>query len=202
MNVVNFSDGVDGLAAGFNPARIFMGDSGSNLLGLLLACAAVLGLLKTTAIFVFALPLVLLAVPILDTGFVVARRIKNRLPFYRADAGHFHHRLAGFGFSPRRTVLVLYAWSATLAAFALALRFVPAREEGVIQPGWLALLALFGLVALAATVYSVYLLELFELDRLKRLQLRRRGDPVSDERVHADVERQLDTGELPARDPG
>ena len=107
----------------FNPAKTFMGDSGANLLGLLLAAAAVQGLLKTTAILaLLLLPLVLLAVPILDTGIVVARRIKNRTPFYRADREHFHHRLADIGFSQRRTVLYLYAWTVTLAAFSLALR--------------------------------------------------------------------------------
>jgi UDP-GlcNAc:undecaprenyl-phosphate GlcNAc-1-phosphate transferase len=199
MNVVNFSDGIDGLAAGicaiaaitfvvialqfkdprvnaavlaaltagvcigflphnFNPASIFMGDSGANLLGMLLAGAAVQGLLKTTAILALVLPLVLLAVPIFDTGMVVARRIRNRTAFYRPDREHFHHRLAALGFSQRRTVLYLYAWSGTLAIFALALVFVPARENNVIQPLWLAVLLLFALVALAATVYVANLL--------------------------------------------
>jgi UDP-GlcNAc:undecaprenyl-phosphate GlcNAc-1-phosphate transferase len=208
MNVVNFSDGIDGLAAGicaiaaitfvvialsfkdprfnaaflaaitagicigflphnFNPASIFMGDSGANLLGMLLAGAAVQGLLKTTAVLALVLPLVLLAVPIFDTGMVVARRVRNRTAFYRPDREHFHHRLAALGFSQRRTVLILYAWSAILALFALALVFVPARENNVIQPGWLAVLVLFALVALAATVYVANLLGILHWGRFR-----------------------------------
>ena len=209
MNVVNFSDGIDGLAAGicgiaavtfavialsfkdprvnaailagltagicigflphnFNPAKTFMGDSGANLLGLLLAAAAVQGLLKTTAILALLLPLVLLAVPILDTGIVVARRIKNRTPFYRADREHFHHRLADIGFSQRKVVLYLYGWTVTLAAFSLALVLVPYRVANVIQPGWLVVLIAFGVVAAAATVYIVRLLKIFDFGRRRR----------------------------------
>ncbi len=149
----------------FSPARIFMGDSGANLLGLLLACAAAQGLLKTTAIIALAVPLVLLAVPILDTGFVVARRIRHGVPFYRADNEHFHHRMARIGFSHRRTTIYLYGWTSLLAAFALALALVPARVDGVIQPLWLALLIAIGLAAVAASFYVVYLLEIFVFAR-------------------------------------
>lgn len=240
MNVVNFSDGVDGLAAGvgaiaaltfavialsfgrdnagalaavsagacigflphnFNPARTFMGDSGSNTLGLLLACVAVLGLLKTTAIIALLLPLVLLAVPILDTGFVVARRIKNRLPIYMPDRTHFHHRMASIGFSQRRTVLYLYAWSGSLAALALALRFVPAREDGVIQPPWLVALIAFAALAAGASIYVVYLLELFRFGRLRRIQLRRgagAGDELSPGAIDAEVAHELESGKFDA----
>ena len=70
----------------FHPASIFMGDAGSNLLGLLLACIAIQGVLKTAAVVALFFPLVILAVPILDTSFVVAKRIKYRQPVYPADA--------------------------------------------------------------------------------------------------------------------
>ena len=76
-----------------------MGDTGSNLLGYLLAVIAVQGALKTNAVVALFLPLVILAVPILDTGFVVAKRLKYRAPIYRADKRHFHHRMANIGFS-------------------------------------------------------------------------------------------------------
>ena len=164
MNVVNFSDGVDGLAAGvcaisaaafaiiafdlgrdaaavlaaivsgaalgflvhnFHPASVFMGDCGSNLLGLLLGGIIVEGSLKTNALIALVVPLVVLAVPFLDTGFVVAKRIKYRRPVYRGDSNHFHHRFHRMGFSQRRTVLYLYAWTLTMAGIAVALRFVP-----------------------------------------------------------------------------
>jgi UDP-GlcNAc:undecaprenyl-phosphate/decaprenyl-phosphate GlcNAc-1-phosphate transferase len=243
MNVVNFSDGIDGLAAGvcaiaaitfcviaasygrynaaalaaitagaalgflrynFPPASIFMGDGGSNLLGYLLSCCAVLGFLKTTAIFALLLPLVILAAPILDTGFAVARRIRGGLPFYRPDSEHIHHRMARIGLSRRRAVLYLYAWTGVLAAFAIAIRFADLRDEdGAIQPLWLAVLLLFALVAIAATAYVVYMLEIFQFSQLRRFQLRRtaadRGaPPPTDPELEAQIERELATGEFEA----
>ena len=176
MNVVNLSDGVDGLAAGvcaisavafsviafdlneeaagilaaciagaaagflihnFHPASVFMGDSGSNLLGLLLGAVIVEGSLKTNALIALVVPLVILAVPFLDTGFVVAKRIKYRRPVYRGDSNHFHHRFHRMGFSQRKTVLYLYAWTTTMAGLAVALRFVPYSESnGHLNAGW------------------------------------------------------------------
>ena len=88
------------LRHGFPPASSFMGDTGSNLLGYLLATASVQGALKTNAVIALAFPLIVLAVPILDTGFVVAKRLKYRQPIYQADSWHFHHRMANIGFSP------------------------------------------------------------------------------------------------------
>ena len=168
MNIVNFIDGVDGLAAGvctiaagtfavialsldrnaagvlamltagaalgylrhgFHPASIFLGDSGSNLLGYMLAAIAVQGALKTNAVVALVFPLVILAVPILDSSFVIAKRIKYGQPVYQADRWHFHHRFANIGFSQRRTVLYLYGWTLVLAMLALALRFVPYSDD-------------------------------------------------------------------------
>ncbi len=83
----------------FHPASVFMGDSGSNLLGLLLACVAIQGVLKTAAVVALFFPLVILAVPALDATFVVAKRLKYRRPVYSADRWHFHHRMANIGFS-------------------------------------------------------------------------------------------------------
>ncbi|HET7507056.1 MAG TPA: MraY family glycosyltransferase, partial [Solirubrobacterales bacterium] len=79
---------------GFPPAGTFMGDTGSNLLGYLLGVVAVQGALKTNAVIALFIPLIILAVPILDTGFVVAKRLKYRRPVYKADRWHFHHRMA------------------------------------------------------------------------------------------------------------
>ena len=117
------------LRHGFPPASSFMGDTGSNLLGYLLATASVQGALKTNAVIALAFPLIVLAVPILDTGFVVAKRLKYRQPIYQADSWHFHHRMANIGFSQRRTVAYLYAWTLVMAALALALRFVPYSDN-------------------------------------------------------------------------
>ena len=117
------------LRHGFPPASSFMGDTGSNLLGFLLATASVQGALKTNAVIALAFPLVVLAVPILDTGFVVAKRLKYRQPIYQADSWHFHHRMANIGFSQRRTVAYLYGWTLVMAGLALALRFVPYSDN-------------------------------------------------------------------------
>ena len=113
----------------FNPARIFMGDSGAMLLGFTLAAVAVQGLLKTAATVALAFPLIVLAIPILDTSFVVARRLKYGEKVYVADQAHLHHRFLRRGFSQRRAVLTMYAWCGTLAAAALATRFLPPRPR-------------------------------------------------------------------------
>ena len=100
----------------FYPARIFMGDSGALLLGYTLAAISVQGLLKTAALATLVLPLLVLAVPVLDTSFVVAKRLRSGQPIYVADARHLHHRFMRLGYSQRRAVVYLWAWCATLAA--------------------------------------------------------------------------------------
>jgi UDP-GlcNAc:undecaprenyl-phosphate/decaprenyl-phosphate GlcNAc-1-phosphate transferase len=238
MNVVNFSDGVDGLAAGvcaisavafaviafdlgrgaagvlaaitagaalgflvhnFHPASVFMGDCGSNLLGLLLGAVMIEGSLKTNALVALVGPLVVLAVPFLDTGFVVAKRIKYRRPVYRADSNHFHHRFHRMGFSQRRTVLYLYAWTITMAGLAVALRFIPYSDDrGHLDPGWSVALAACFLIALAASAYLVYVLEILKLRRLRAWQLRRTDPDTSEHEIDEEVERELETGEFSA----
>ncbi len=154
------------LRHGFPPASTFMGDTGSNLLGYLLGVIAVQGALKTNAVVALFLPLIVLAVPILDTGFVVAKRLKYRRPIYRADRWHFHHRMADIGFSQRRTLLYLYGWTMVMAALALALRFVPYSDDhGHFDPFWTAVIAVFGLLALAASFYLVDVLEILSCAR-------------------------------------
>jgi len=89
----------------FNPARIFMGDVGSQFLGFILATASILGLFKLQAVLTFALPLA-------DTGFAVIRRLAHGQSPFQADRGHFHHRLLALGLSQKQTVLVLYGVAA------------------------------------------------------------------------------------------
>jgi UDP-GlcNAc:undecaprenyl-phosphate/decaprenyl-phosphate GlcNAc-1-phosphate transferase len=154
------------LRHGFPPASSFMGDTGSNLLGYLLATASVQGELKTNAVVALILPLVVLAVPILDTGFVVAKRLKYRQPIYQADSWHFHHRMANIGFSQRRTLAYLYGWTLVMAGLALALRFVPYSDNhGHFNALWTAVMLGCGLVAVASSVYLVYVLEILKLRR-------------------------------------
>jgi UDP-GlcNAc:undecaprenyl-phosphate/decaprenyl-phosphate GlcNAc-1-phosphate transferase len=156
------------------------------------------GSLKTNALVALVGPLVILAVPFLDTGFVVAKRIKYRRPVYRGDSNHFHHRFHRIGFSQRRTVLYLYAWTVTMAGLAVALRFIPYSDHGHLDAGWtLALLACF-LVAVAASVYLVYVLEILKLRRLRAWQLRRTDPDTTEHQIDQEVERQLETGEFTA----
>ena len=158
------------LRHGFPPASTFMGDTGSNLLGYLLGVVAVQGALKTNAVIALFLPLIVLTVPIMDTGFVVAKRLKYGRPIYKADRWHFHHRMANVGFSQRRTLAYLYGWTLTMAALALALRFVPHSDDhGNFDAFWTAVMLFCGLLTIAASIYLVYVLEILKLRRFGRV---------------------------------
>ena len=111
----------------YHPAKIFMGDSGALTLGFVLGSLAVEGVLKTPATIALAAPLLIMAVPILDTSFVVAKRLKYRRKPWDADQNHFYHRFMRIGYSQRRTAAYLHLWAAVLAAYAMLVRFVPPR---------------------------------------------------------------------------
>jgi UDP-GlcNAc:undecaprenyl-phosphate GlcNAc-1-phosphate transferase len=238
MNVVNFSDGVDGLAAGvcviiaatmtviafdlqrsqpgvlaaltagaalgfliynFPPASSFMGDCGANLLGLLMGVITVEAAVKTAAVVSFVLPLILLAVPFLDTTFVVLKRLKYRQPIYRSDSEHFHHRMARIGFSSRRTIAYLYAWTLLLAGLALALRFIPYSDhKGHLHTGWTLVLLTLGCLVAAASVYLVYVLEILKFRRLDAMRLRHLRPDASPAEIEHSVVEHLETGEFQA----
>jgi UDP-GlcNAc:undecaprenyl-phosphate GlcNAc-1-phosphate transferase len=159
----------------FNPATIFMGDSGSMMLGYLLAALSIQGVLKTAAAVSLVFPLMVLALPILDTSFVILKRLKYGQPIYQADRWHFHHRFSNIGFSQRRTALYLYAWCTSLSALALAIRFAPDHRSHWSATSLIVLGGL-GLLALATSAYVIYLLEILKLRHLQSLRLRRRRD--------------------------
>ena len=96
----------------------------------MLATVAVQGVLKTAATIALVAPLLVLAIPILDTSFVVLKRLKYRRPPWGADHNHFYHRFMRIGFSQRRTAAYLHSGAALLAGYALLLRFVPPRPFG------------------------------------------------------------------------
>ncbi|HEY6962857.1 MAG TPA: MraY family glycosyltransferase [Gaiellaceae bacterium] len=147
----------------FYPARIFMGDSGALLLGYTLGAISVQGLLKTAALATLILPLLVLALPVLDTSFVIAKRLRSGQPIYAADARHLHHRFMRIGFSQRRAVVYLWTWCATLAIAALATRFAPPHHHGRWQTTNVVVDAAAAIVALAFSLYVVYLLEIVKL---------------------------------------
>jgi UDP-GlcNAc:undecaprenyl-phosphate GlcNAc-1-phosphate transferase len=235
MNVVNFSDGVDGLAAGLctidgiafsiivfslhasnvailaaltagaslgflfhnsYPAKVIMGDSGANLLGYLLGVVAVIGSLKTGAVVALVVPLMILAVPFLDTGFVVAKRLKYRRKPWSADANHFHHRMANIGFSQRKTVAYLYGWTLMLATVAVSLRVIPYHRHNHYSAGWVAVLIVIGLLALAASLYLVYVLEIFKFRGTRAREMRSADPATSEHEIDEQVQRDIETGEF------
>jgi len=158
----------------FYPARIFMGDSGALLLGYVLGAVSVQGLLKTAATVALFFPLLVLAVPIVDTTFVVVRRLKHGESVFEADQAHLHHRFLRRGFSQRRAAVTIWGWCISLAAAAFATRFVPFRAHGLWHPWWTALAAAIGLAAVLFSVYVVYVLEIVKLGN--RIQRRRKPD--------------------------
>ena len=212
MNVVNFTDGVDGLAAGvctiaaatfavialsldrdeagilaaltagaalgflwhnFHPASIFMGDAGSNLLGLLLACVAIQGVLKTAAVVALFFPLVILAVPAWTraswwpSGSSTAGR--STRPTTGTSTTASQHRLlaAAHGALPVRL-------DAVDGGAGAGVRFVPYSDnDGHLDSGWTLVIAAFGLIAVAASVYLVLVLEILKFRRFRERELRR-----------------------------
>jgi UDP-GlcNAc:undecaprenyl-phosphate/decaprenyl-phosphate GlcNAc-1-phosphate transferase len=168
----------------FFPARIFMGDSGALCLGFILASVSVQGLLKTASTVVLLLPLLVLAVPILDTSFVVAKRLKYNQPIYAADRSHLHHRFMNIGFSQRRAAVTMWLWCASLAGAALATRFVPFREGGHWHPWGTLAVAAIALFALAFSLFIVYLLEIVKLAN-PRIRRREREQNGAHERLTA-----------------
>jgi UDP-GlcNAc:undecaprenyl-phosphate GlcNAc-1-phosphate transferase len=135
----------------FNPASIFMGDSGALFLGFTLACISLMGAMKSVAAIALAVPLIIIGIPIFDTASAIIRRIRHKRPIQEADRGHIHHRLLGRGFDQRQTVLIIYVWCIALGLGAYAIRYAP----GAVR--LLALVSLF-----AVTGGMAYWLGLFE----------------------------------------
>ncbi len=108
----------------YNPAKTYMGDSGSNFLGFSIAIISILGVAKTYTVIVIVAPLIVLGLPILDTIFAIIRRIikgKSIKAVFQADRGHLHHKLIDYGYSQKESVLILYGIATTLGMFAIIL---------------------------------------------------------------------------------
>ncbi len=127
----------------FNPAKIFMGDTGSMLLGYTLSVAAVLGLVKTAATVALVVPIIALGLPILDTTFAIIRRKMSGVPIFQPDKGHLHHRLLALGMAQKQAVLIMYFVSMILGIVALFVANV-SYKTGIVTV----------LVVLAVIIYS------------------------------------------------
>jgi len=136
-------------------------------------------------------------VPFLDTGFVVAKRLKYRRKPWDADANHFHHRMARMGYSQRRTVTYLYGWTLMLAGVAVALRFVPySNHHGTYHLGWILVMGAIVVAALAASVYLIYLLEILKFKSRRTQELRTSEPDTSEQEIDQRVQREVETGEF------
>ena len=146
-NIINLIDGLDGLATGicgiaaalsialfgaclaflrynFNPASIFLGDSGSLLLGFALGSISLLNVSRTAALTSLIIPLIVAGVPIIDTFSAIVRRKRAHISIGQADKGHIHHRLIQEGYNQKQAVLLIYAWCIMLSAGAAAINQV------------------------------------------------------------------------------
>lgn len=146
----------------FNPARVFLGDSGSLPVGLIIAGIAVRSSIKASAAIAVAVPLLALALPILDVGLAVIRRFVRRRPVFQGDHDHIHHRLVDMGLTPRRAVVTLYAVASLFTALALATAMGPQ------QVGWAA-----GAIVLVVVYVGVRALGYWEVTELQRSFLTR-----------------------------
>lgn len=172
----------------FHPARVFMGDTGALTLGFTLGSLAVDGVLKSAATIALVAPLLVMSVPILDTSFVVAKRLKYRRAPWGADHNHFYHRFLRIGYSQRRAAAYLHLWSALLAAYALLLRFVPPRPLGIWDTGHAIVCGVAGVGVLAASIWIVYTLEILKQHHFQTLLRRRPPDPGDEAAVEQVLE--------------
>ncbi len=137
----------------FSPAKTFIGDTGSNFLGFMLAVVSILGVAKTYTAAVIVLPVIVLGLPIFDVIFAIIRRIakgKSIKAVFKPDKGHLHHRLVEKGFSQKQAVLILYGLSASLGMFAIIL-----FDSGI----WKALSFLLMIIAAVAVGYRNFIKE-------------------------------------------
>ena len=116
----------------FSPASIFMGDCGSNTVGFLLGCFAIVWSQKSATLLGMTAPLIALAIPLLDTALTIARRFLRRQDIFLADRGHIHHRLLSRGFTPRHVAYMLYASAGLVACLSLLLTAAAPPHRGLI----------------------------------------------------------------------
>lgn len=127
----------------FNPAKIFMGDTGSMFLGYMLAGVSILGMVKSAATIALIVPILALGLPIMDTLFAIIRRYSGGRPIFKPDRGHLHHRLLDLGLTQKQAVLLMYVISGCLGLSAIALTEVN-KGLGAIIVAVVLVIAFFG----------------------------------------------------------
>ena len=133
----------------FNPAKTFLGDTGSNFIGYCLATISILGIAKTYTMLVIVLPMLVLGIPIFDTLFAIIRRLrkgKSVKAIVTADRGHLHHILMDLGFSQKQAVIILYCITAFLGLISVVLMDIDASYGKII---------LFGAIFLIIGVFAL-----------------------------------------------
>lgn len=128
----------------FNPAKIFMGDTGSTFLGFILASVSIMGLFKSYAVISVAVPFLVLGLPLFDTGFAIVRRMKAGKPIMEPDREHLHHRVLDLGFSQKKTVGIIYLMCTVLGLCAVVM-----VSNGVLQ-GLMLIMVVIAFIAIAA----------------------------------------------------
>lgn len=149
----------------YNPAKTFIGDTGSNFLGYMLAIISIFGVAKTYTAIVIVLPLIVLALPVFDTLFAIIRRIikgKSIKAIFKPDAGHLHHKMIKRGLTQKQAVLILYALCASLGIFAIVL-----MQDGLIK----ALSFLLVLIVVIALGYKEVVNHMVEENKKEKQRL-------------------------------
>jgi UDP-GlcNAc:undecaprenyl-phosphate GlcNAc-1-phosphate transferase len=161
----------------FNPASIFMGDTGSMFLGFVLATTAIQTNHKSSTAVAIVVPIIALGVPIIDTLLAMARRAARGVPMFSADRGHIHHRLLAIGLSHRQTVLVLHGASIVLGVVALVLSFSSSSQATLVLLA-LSAVAYLGLRQLG--FFSIAQVQRVLEDRRRNLSVRREVRRIGD----------------------
>lgn len=133
----------------FNPAKIFMGDTGAMFLGYTFAAISVVGAVKSATVIALVVPILALGLPIMDTAFAILRRFVNGYPIMKPDKDHLHHRLLAIGLTQKQTVLIMYSISAVFGMSAIAL-----AEMGLFQAGSI-LIALITLLVITGRQWGI-----------------------------------------------
>lgn len=188
----------------FNPASIFMGDSGSLFLGFVLAVTAISGSAKSSTVVALMIPLLALGLPLFDTSLAIVRRFLSGRPLFGADRGHIHHRLLDLGLSHRQVVLALYGVCIFLTTIALTLVYANSVVAAVV----------LGVLLLAVVVFAklVGLLDMRRINSSVRYGLMRQqrarvhlqaiDDAVAEVRVAASVDDVVDAVRRVAEEVG